>query len=68
MAQSGPYHFRGLHQDWLMRRNPLDFEMRKAMLQVAFLDSLDKLTILPLQDKETDEQWSQKLTNVSATS
>jgi len=41
----------------LTRKNPLDFMTRKRMLQEAYPD----LTILPLLDAPTDEQWSAKL-------
>jgi bifunctional NMN adenylyltransferase/nudix hydrolase len=41
------------------RYNPLDFETRKRMIQAAF----PEITVLPLQDKRTDEQWSRELDN-----
>ena len=39
------------------RHDPLDFETRKKMIQAKFPD----ITVLPLQDKKTDEEWSREL-------
>lgn len=39
------------------KRNPLDFETRKKMIQADYPD----FTILPLRDEKTDEYWSFKL-------
>ncbi len=39
------------------RRNPLDYQTRKTMLQEAYPD----VTILPIADCPSDEQWSQTL-------
>lgn len=49
--------FLGTTQVGLTRRNPLDFETRKKMLVAHNPD----LTVLPLQDKPTDEVWSRFL-------
>ena len=40
------------------RHNPLDFDTRKAMLLAAYPKDI---TVLPLQDKKTDEEWSREL-------
>ena len=42
------------------RRNPLDFQSRKAMIQEAYPD----LTVLPLRDEPTDLGWSRSLDRV----
>jgi bifunctional NMN adenylyltransferase/nudix hydrolase len=39
------------------RRNPLDFETRKAMIQAQFPEFI----VVPLQDKKSDEEWSKEL-------
>jgi bifunctional NMN adenylyltransferase/nudix hydrolase len=39
------------------RHDPLDFETRRKMVQAKFPD----FTVLPLQDKKTDERWSREL-------
>jgi len=39
------------------RHDPLDFETRRKMVQAKFPD----FTVLPLQDKKTDEEWSTEL-------
>lgn len=49
--------FVGCTKVGLTRHNPLDFETRKKMIQAKFPD----FTVLPLQDKKTDEQWSKAL-------
>ena len=39
------------------KRNPLDFEARKKMIQAEYPD----FTILPLRDEKTDQHWSNNL-------
>lgn len=39
------------------RKHPLDFETRRLMLQASF----PSFTVLPLEDKRTDSEWSQEL-------
>lgn len=39
------------------RRNPLDFESRKRMIQTEF----PALTILPIKDMKSDDRWSDEL-------
>lgn len=39
------------------KRNPLDFETRKKMIQADFPD----FTILPLRDEKSDKYWSERL-------
>jgi bifunctional NMN adenylyltransferase/nudix hydrolase len=44
------------------KRNPLDFETRKKMIQADYPD----FTILPLRDEKTDKFWSEKLDDAIA--
>ena len=44
------------------RRNPLDFETRKKMIQAEYPDFI----ILPLRDEKTDQFWSDKLDDAIA--
>jgi bifunctional NMN adenylyltransferase/nudix hydrolase len=41
------------------KRNPMDFEVRKKMIQHDYPDFI----VLPLRDERTDEFWSQQLDN-----
>jgi bifunctional NMN adenylyltransferase/nudix hydrolase len=43
--------------------NPLDFKSRKLMIEEYFEEERDRITILPIQDKETNEEWSEDLDN-----
>lgn len=49
--------FLGCTKTGLTRRNPLDFEVRKRMIQAEFPD----FTVLPLQDRRSDTVWSRSL-------
>jgi bifunctional NMN adenylyltransferase/nudix hydrolase len=44
------------------KRNPLDFEVRKKMIQHDYPDFI----ILPLRDEKTDEFWSKQLDDMIA--
>lgn len=44
----------------LTRRNPLDFETRKMMVKESF----SNVTILPVYDNKSDEQWSENLDDI----
>ena len=49
--------FLGCNKVGPTRTNPLDFETRRKMIQAKF----PEFTVLPLQDKKTDEAWSREL-------
>lgn len=49
--------FVGKHPAGLTRDNPLDFPVRKAMIQAKF----PEFTVLPLTDTRNDDSWSQQL-------
>lgn len=49
--------FIGTAPSGMTRHNPLDFIARKGMIQARFAD----ITVIPLGDTETDEQWSRIL-------
>lgn len=45
------------------RKNPLDFETRRLMIQAKF----PEFTVLPLEDTRTDEEWSRNLDSLIRT-
>lgn len=49
--------FVGVSPTGSTKRNPLDFETRKRMIQAKF----PEFTVLPLKDVMTDEMWSKSL-------
>lgn len=49
--------FIGMNQVGLNQADPLDYPTRRAMIQAKFPD----FTVLPLQDKRTDDEWSRQL-------
>jgi len=49
--------FLGCNRVGPTRHDPLDFEVRKRMIQAKF----PEFTVLPLRDKKTDEEWSREL-------
>ena len=49
--------FVGVSPTGSTKRNPLDFETRKRMIQAKF----PEFTVLPLKDTMTDEMWSKNL-------
>lgn len=43
------------------RRDPLDFQSRKLMVEEYIGNRMDRVTILPLKDKGSDELWSEQI-------
>ena len=41
--------------------NPLDYKSRKLMIEEYFDEERDRISILPIKDKETNEEWSADL-------
>jgi bifunctional NMN adenylyltransferase/nudix hydrolase len=59
---NGVIAFIGVHPAGLTKDNPLDFAVRKAMIQAKF----PEFTVLPLMDTRNDESWSKQLDDAIA--